>query len=178
MERELDFTYDEINFGGLPQYISELKESGIKFIPIVDPGIKYNETEEYETLSLGNEMDVWIKRPDGTPMIGAVWPGRVYFPDFSRNSTREWWTYLLTKFKSLIDYDGIWIDMNEPANWGVGDMEEGCANNSLNFPPYVPAIRDGNLAGQTICPDAQQDYGVHYDTHSLYGWSESEATLL
>ena len=35
MERELDFTYDKVNFAGLPEYIKELKEKGIKFITIL-----------------------------------------------------------------------------------------------------------------------------------------------
>lgn len=28
--------------------------------------------------------------------------------------------------------------MNEPANWGKGDVKVGCANNKWNNPPYVP----------------------------------------
>ena len=61
-----------------------------------------------------------IKRADGTPFVGGVWPeGPVYFPDFSRSSTREWWIYLIVKFHDLLDWDALWIDMNEPANFGA-----------------------------------------------------------
>jgi alpha-glucosidase (family GH31 glycosyl hydrolase) len=68
--------------------------------------------------------------------------------------------------------------MNEPASWGVGDTIQGCANNNINNPPYTPAtLMGGNLQEQTICPDANQVFGRHYDTHSLYGWSESEPTM-
>ncbi len=31
------------------------------------------------------------------------------------------------------------IDMNEPANWGKGDVKVGCENNKWNNPPYVPS---------------------------------------
>jgi len=30
--------------------------------------------------------------------------------------------------------------MNEPANFGNGDIIEGCQDNLLNNPPYVPGI--------------------------------------
>lgn len=35
MDKNLDFTYDTVNFAGLPQYIDELKEQGIRFIIIL-----------------------------------------------------------------------------------------------------------------------------------------------
>ena len=33
--KQLDFTYDEVNFKGLPQYIDELKQNGVRFIIIL-----------------------------------------------------------------------------------------------------------------------------------------------
>lgn len=30
---------------------------------------------DYLPLRLGNEMDVWVKRPDGTTSTGTLWPG-------------------------------------------------------------------------------------------------------
>ncbi|CAL8083188.1 unnamed protein product [Orchesella dallaii] len=177
MQSELDFTYDPTRFHDLPAYVTELKSKGIKFIPIVDPFIKYDEPRgTYPALDLGDQMDVWMKRSSGEPWIGNCWPGQVYYPDYSRNSTKQWWAILLREYKNLIDYDGIWIDMNEPANWGKGDVVVGCENNKYNNPPYVPAIETRDLVDNTACMDVEQDFGIHYDTHSLYGWSESEPT--
>ncbi len=114
MRDELDFTYSEERFPDLPNYIRELKEKGIKFVTILDPAISIID-ENYEPFDLGNEMDVWYKKQDGTPMTGRVWPhgntAPVYFPDYSKNSTREWWAYLVEKFHDLLEYDGLWIDM-------------------------------------------------------------------
>ena len=68
--------------------------------------------------------------------------------------------------------------MNEPANFVTGDMDEGCPSNRWNNPPYVPAIADRYLAAKTICPAHIEAAGRHYDTHNMYGWFESEPSLV
>lgn len=67
--------------------------------------------------------------------------------------------------------------MNEPANFDSGDSNEGCANNKWNYPPYKPGDITRELAFKTICPDHVDSVSIHYNTHSLYGWFESEPTL-
>lgn len=180
MHKNLDFTYSKENFPGLPDYVRELKAKGIKFVTIQDPFISSGENpEEYKPLKLGNEMDVWVKKSDGiTPVLGRVWPEYpVYFPDYSKNSTREWWKTLIKEFRDLLEYDGLWIDMNEPANLVEGDVDEGCTENNLNKPPFLPKIGDESLTAKTLCADHVQEAGRHYDVHSLYGWFQSEPTL-
>jgi alpha-glucosidase (family GH31 glycosyl hydrolase) len=178
MHKALDFTYSRENFPGLPEYIRELKTKGIKFMTILDPCISIGEDpQEYKPLGLGNEMDVWVKHPDGTPVVGRVWPfDPVYFPDYSKDSTKMWWRQLIREFHDLLEYDGLWIDMNEPANFVDGDINGGCRQNSLNNPPFVPRI-EGGIPSKTLCGDHVQEAGNHYDVHSLFGWFQSEPTL-
>ena len=67
----------------------------------------------YPPYDLGTEMDVWIKKPDGNPAQGKVWPADpVQYPDFTKNSTKSWWFTMFQQFKDLVDYDGIWIVSN------------------------------------------------------------------
>ena len=55
-------------------------------------------------------MDVWVRRPDGKAAIGRVWPeAPVAFPDYSKNSTREWWITLIKEFHDLLEFDALWI---------------------------------------------------------------------
>ncbi|KHN71698.1 Lysosomal alpha-glucosidase [Toxocara canis] len=57
-------------------------------------------------------------------MLGVVWPDRhVAFPDFldPQNKTQAWWMKEITTLHTSVDYDGIWIDMNEPANFGTNE---------------------------------------------------------
>ncbi|XP_062438890.1 maltase-glucoamylase-like [Rhea pennata] len=37
MERRLDFTYDKVNYAGLPEYIQQLKKEGMHYVLILEP---------------------------------------------------------------------------------------------------------------------------------------------
>uniref|UniRef100_A0A674G9G1 alpha-glucosidase n=1 Tax=Taeniopygia guttata TaxID=59729 RepID=A0A674G9G1_TAEGU len=171
MERHLDFTYDKVNFAGLPEFMKELKKNGKHNVVILEPGT-------YRPYELGQEMGVWVNNSDGvTPALGQIWPpGYSVFPDFTNPRTVEWWTTLCLEFKDVLDYDGIWIDMNEPANFMRGQLP-GCADTEINNPPYTPSITDRSLAEKTLCPDSKTYLGDHYNTHSLFGWSQTEPTF-
>lgn len=43
MDRRLDFTYDPVRFAGLPEYVEELKERGIKFMTILASNKRFSE---------------------------------------------------------------------------------------------------------------------------------------
>ncbi|XP_031459607.1 sucrase-isomaltase, intestinal-like [Phasianus colchicus] len=179
MDRRLDFTYDKTNYAGLPEYIKELKTAGMHSVIILDPFIsKDEEPGTYRPYDLGQEMGVWINNSDGiTPAIGkSLPPGYSVFPDYTNPRTVEWWTQLCLEFKDVLDYDGIWIDMNEPSNDLTGQLP-GCAANDINNPPYIPSITDRSLAQKTLCPDSRTYLGEHYNTHSLFGWSQTAPTF-
>ena len=106
-----------------------------------------------------------------------MWPDDdTFFPDWTSPVTQQWWVDQITAFHDQLQFDGLWIDMNEPANFVAGSVQ-GCANNSLNFPPYKPGTEGADLLQKTVCLDAVQEAGLHYDLHSLYGWTETEPTL-
>nr|XP_031363793.1 maltase-glucoamylase, intestinal [Lonchura striata domestica] len=179
MERHLDFTYDKVNFAGLPEFMKELKKNGKHNVVILDPFVtKDEEPGTYRPYDLGQEMGVWVNNSDGvTPAVGQTWPpGYSVFPDFTNPRTVEWWTTLCLEFKDVLDYDGIWIDMNEPSNFMRGQIP-GCADTEINNPPYTPSITDRSLAEKTLCPDSKTYLGDHYNTHSLFGWSQTEPTF-
>ncbi|XP_059672008.1 sucrase-isomaltase, intestinal [Gavia stellata] len=179
MERHLDFTYDKVNYAGLPEYLQQLKKEGMHNVVILDPFItKDEEPGTYRPYDLGEEMGVWVNNSDGiTPAVGKAWPpGDSVFPDYTNPRTVEWWTQMCLEFKDVLDYDGIWIDMNEPSNFLRGQYP-GCAVNDINNPPYVPSISDRSLAQKTLCPDSKTYLGEHYNTHSLFGWSQTAPTF-
>lgn len=183
MQNYRDFTYDKYNFQTLPGFVDELHNKNLKVVIILDPAIASNKTlkGQYNALDYGEKLGIFIKL-NGTFLEGEVWPGKTYFPDFSHDEAEKYWSTMCADFRNSEDvkYDAIWIDMNEPASFVEGSLN-GCEKNSLNYPPYPAGIlgseKDGKLFEKTICMDATQNSGRHYDVHSLYGFFQARVTF-
>ena len=62
MDRQLDFTISQDRFGDLPNYVNQLKSTGVKFVTIQDPCISTGEPEcSYKPFDLGEELGVWVR---------------------------------------------------------------------------------------------------------------------
>ncbi|XP_072551280.1 sucrase-isomaltase, intestinal [Salminus brasiliensis] len=178
MEDKKDFTYDMVNFKELPEFADYMHQQGQKYILILDPAIATSKriNGTYESLDRGTQAEAWVTEADGkTPLVGEVWPGETVFPDYTKQSCIDWWVDEIDRFYKEVKHDAIWIDMNEVSSFVQGS-NKGCANNKLNYPPYTPQILDNLMYSKTLCMDAKQAWGNHYDVHSLYGYSMVLAT--
>ncbi|XP_045144841.1 maltase-glucoamylase, intestinal [Echinops telfairi] len=178
MDRRRDFTYDPVHYKGFPEFAKELHRNEQKLVIIADPAIANNSSasDPYDTYARGSAMKIWVNTSDGvTPLIGEVWPGRTVFPDYTNPQCAVWWTKEFELFHNQVEFDGIWIDMNEVASFVDGSIS-GCSRNHLNNPPFTPHILDGFLYRMTLCLDAVQEWGKQYDVHNLYGYSMAIAT--
>ncbi|XP_064599991.1 lysosomal alpha-glucosidase-like isoform X2 [Liolophura sinensis] len=173
----LDFTTGIDTFGDQGAMVEDLHRRGLHYIMIVDPAISVNQTPgSYPPYDVGLQMDIFVKDSQGRPLKGQMWPGVTVWPDFSNPQTHSYWTAMVQQFHSTVKFDGMWIDMNEPVNF-VNGATEGCpSQSSIENPPYVPAVRGGTLRSYTLCATAQQHWGLHYNVHSLYGLTETNAT--
>ncbi|XP_074786957.1 maltase-glucoamylase-like isoform X2 [Athene noctua] len=174
MEARKDFTYDKVNFRDLPSFRNYLHDYGQKYVIILDAAIGTGALaggSPYLPYQRGQSGNVWVNESDGvTPLIGQVWPGRTVFPDFTNPDCTSWWVEECKIFYNEVPYDGIWIDMNEVANFVQGSSK-GCEQNNLNYPPFTPHVVDRLLYSKTVCMDAVQKWGQQYDVHNLYGYS-------
>lgn len=59
------------------------------------------------------------------------------YPDWTAKATQGWWQECFDHYKGIAPYDGIWLDMNEPANFHMGlKRPHGDLKDELNFPPF------------------------------------------
>lgn len=112
MDSYKDFTLNEKAFPKFEEFVKEMKEQNIRLIPIIDAGVKIE--EGYDVYEEGVKNNYFCKDKDGKDFVGAVWPGKVHFPDFLNEDARKWFG---RKYKFLLDkgIEGFWNDMNEPA---------------------------------------------------------------
>eukprot|EP00112_Aurelia_sp_Birch-Aquarium-sp1_P009032 Seg2012.11_Seg2012.9 transcript_id=Seg2012.11_Seg2012.9/GoldUCD/mRNA.D3Y31 product="Maltase-glucoamylase intestinal" protein_id=Seg2012.11_Seg2012.9/GoldUCD/D3Y31 len=203
MDRHVDFTYNKKKYAGLPEFVRSLKKDGLRYIIILDPAISANETEPYLAYDYGVETNIFMKNEDGSTLFGKVWPYypnvsigidydwdnqtkyfRAYagFPDWTHSNATKYWSKVTKEHHKLIEFDGLWIDMNEPANFITGRIQ-GCPNNTYEHPPYWPNLvadkkNPKTLAEKSTCMSAKSHLGQRqYNSHSLYGLLQSKSTF-
>uniref|UniRef100_A0A914EDP5 P-type domain-containing protein n=1 Tax=Acrobeloides nanus TaxID=290746 RepID=A0A914EDP5_9BILA len=172
MNEYKDFTYGT-EWAGLPEYVDYLHSIGMHNILIFDPALEVDYDPFQRALQQNASFISWPSAElvpqdvngqypmlDGTDiMLGVVWPDKhVAFPDFLDPSldTSNWW------MNEVIKFDGMWIDMNEPFNFGT----------STNFTNYPDDPKQHNDT-QLFCP-FQGNYSTFdappYQTMSVFQW--------
>ncbi|MDX8365343.1 glycoside hydrolase family 31 protein [Cytobacillus sp. IB215665] len=144
------FTFNKLQFPTPEKMIQDLKEVGIRLVPIVDPGVK--EDAEYEIYQEGIREDYFCKYIEGNIYFGEVWPGNSAFPDFTSRSVRKWWG-AKHSYYSDIGIEGIWNDMNEPA-----------------------VFNETKTMDVKVMHDNDNDPRTHRELHNIYGFMMGKAT--
>ena len=185
MERYKDFTINEETFPDFTDFVKEMQEMDIHLVPIIDAGVKIE--EGYDVCEEGVEKGYFCKDENGEDFVAAVWPGKVYMPDFLNPEARKWFG---RKYKVLLDagIDGFWNDMNEPAlfysekqlnevfeklpEYANADLDiwklwefQGLVNSLANSPKDYSSFYH-NVNGEMIC---------HDKLHNLYGYNMTRA---
>jgi alpha-glucosidase len=110
------FTFDSHKFPDPHGLNEHLHAQGFKTVWMIDPGIKVDDA--YHVYASGKAGGHFVKDANGHEFHGKVWPGPCAFPDFTRESARNWWAGLYADYLSR-GIDGVWNDMNEPAVFDV-----------------------------------------------------------
>jgi alpha-glucosidase len=129
------FTWDNKIFPNPQVFTKKLRDMSFKVMAIIDPGVKLD--EDFPLYNEGVEKGYFIKKTDGTPYVGLVWPGETVFPDFSQEEVREWFGSQYTKLAKMGLSNSSWIDMNEPSHCIYPGMQE-------EYPISEAVDSDGN----------------------------------
>ncbi|KAE8358117.1 glycosyl hydrolases family 31-domain-containing protein [Aspergillus caelatus] len=138
------FSYEEGE-----KFLNKLHDGGRRWVPIVDGALYIpnpeNASDAYETYDRGAKDDVFIKNPDGSLYIGAVWPGYTVYPDWHHPKASDFWANELVTWWNKLQYDGVWYDMAEVSSFCVGSC--GTGNLSMNpaHPPFALPGEPGNV---------------------------------
>ena len=119
MENYKIFTLNKQHFKNLPKVVDNIHKNQAKFIPIIDIAFSYYDDDMTIYNKIGDENNLFIKSGyTNKNLFGKVWPKKAVFPDFFNPNIKKIWDYGLDNYLKIIDYDGIWLDMNEPALTG------------------------------------------------------------
>ena len=187
MERYKDFTVDSERFPDLKKLAEDMKEQGIRLVPIIDAGVKIE--EGYEVYEEGVRNNYFCKNADGGDFVGAVWPGRVHFPDFLQPEARKWFGNkyaVLTK----LGIEGFWNDMNEPAIFYTEDrLKDTCTkiekltsenmgiNEFFEFTGMVAGLNGNKGDYDKFYHNVNDRMVKHSDVHNLYGMNMTRSAF-
>eukprot|EP01137_Pigoraptor_chileana_P037623 Opistho-2@34981 len=178
MDRYFDFSLDPTNYAlkDMTAFVQDLHNNGQQYMMIVDAGIAI--AQGYPAYDLGNSMNVFImKETENTAVVGKVWPGATHFPDFLHPNASEYWQTSLAQFhSSLVQFDGVWLDMNEVSNFCDGDCAsaEHFTEPMQTDPPYVPG--GDALLTKTISMGGRHYGTSEYNAHNLFATLETKET--
>jgi len=118
------------------------------YIPIIDAGIKVNDGLAYTE---GKRRGVFIKDPNGEELKGKVWSGTTTFVDFFNPNATQYWEDMLDILYQKVNFSGVWLDMNEYANFCDGPCETPTGESIFDYSkdlPYQPG--DDGIEAHTI----------------------------
>lgn len=175
MHNYQNFKVDYLYFGDLKTYVYELynnESMGIKFVPIVDAGIAIR--QNYSTYTNGEKQGVFLKSANdgGKTLVAKVWPNDAAIPDFFAPNTQSWWHKELSEFRdNHVLFDGLWLDMNEAANFCNGAcLERQRANDSMAdmfyYTPTGRSLESKSLPLDTVHANSKF---TQLDTHNYFG---------
>ncbi|USW53328.1 Putative glycoside hydrolase family 31, galactose mutarotase-like domain superfamily [Septoria linicola] len=127
--------------------VDYLHEHDQHYIVMVDPAVAHQEKKyddlEYTSFTTPRDNGYFVYK-NGSIYKGVVWPGVTAFPDWFHPEVQQWWNDEFVSFFDVdtgVDIDGLWIDMNEAANFNLyGDNPEE-TQEERSFPPARPALR-------------------------------------
>lgn len=185
MDDYKDFSVSKERFSDLQKLTDDMRKNGIHLVPIIDAGVKIE--QGYDVYDEGVANNYFCKKENGEDFVGAVWPGRVHFPDFMQERVREWFGNKYSRLVSL-GIDGFWNDMNEPAIFYSDESLKECferidelkskdmgIKEFFEFTGRVGSLSNSRRDYDSMFHNVDGEMIKHSDVHNLYGMNMTRA---
>jgi alpha-glucosidase (family GH31 glycosyl hydrolase) len=113
MENFVHFTVDDVAFNGLLSFLKDLHSKNMKLIPVVLAELS-NDIRGDEFVSAALTSNTLILDLNNTVLESKGVSNSSVYLDFFNNNSYSIWYDGLYKLYNLTNFDGIWLDMNEP----------------------------------------------------------------
>jgi alpha-glucosidase (family GH31 glycosyl hydrolase) len=178
------FTINEKKWYGIKQFVQSLHDKGKRFVAIVDPAIAID--PKYQIYAEGLRRGVFLKGGvEGQPLKGVTWPGYSVWIDFLNPSADKFWEDCLEEFHTKIDFDGLWLDMNEPSNFCDGECPDEFHYIYYYFPldfyddlfynPTHVALEDYTVSMEAV-HYGNKDLNTEFNYHNLFPLLQTRIT--
>ncbi len=130
MDNLQKFTWNTVTFPAPQQFMAELDAMGFRRVYIDEPCIRTDDRLWPYLDALGYFV---ADGANGESLVNNIWFGEVSWFDFSNSDASDWMSEQIAVFVQS-GIDGLWNDLNEPAN---------------NFMPEAEFAFDGDPRGET-----------------------------
>ena len=117
MDRSRPGTFDRLRYpyNRAHQFVEQLHADHVKFVPLLSPGIRVE--KGYWPHNLARQAKNAFLKRNGKTYVGRNRAGPVWLPDFLNSEGRKYWADFIQELprKWFPFFDGLWIDVNEPA---------------------------------------------------------------
>ncbi|HMP74396.1 MAG TPA: glycoside hydrolase family 31 protein [Kiritimatiellia bacterium] len=100
----------------VPGMINYTRERGVQLVAMVEPWINTTDPKWPEAASQLHFVELIESQFTSTQAITPIFFGNVSWIDFTSTGARNWWRGKVLDFLNQYPFEGIWNDLNEPAD--------------------------------------------------------------
>lgn len=101
-----------------------------KLIPILNPFIRSDLSNIINRIAIFNQLYI-VSNISKYYLYGHVWSGASHYLDFFKKSTWGLWEIALKQLENNLNFNGIWLDMNELVNFKAPELVDNHSKNNL-----------------------------------------------
>lgn len=100
----------------VPGMINYSLARGVRIIPIIEPWINNTDFKWVQAAGANHFLKLIIDQFNAYQAVTPIFFGNVSWIDFTSTPARDWWKGKLLDFLNAYPFEGIWNDLNEPAD--------------------------------------------------------------